>query len=184
MKSVLGILLIFTLGNSSDAFLLLKAQRHGVPVAMIPALWSFLHVVKAATSVPGGWVSDRIGRKPLLVAGWMIYAATYAGFAFAGSALSIWILFAVYGLFFGLTEGVEKALISDLAPADLKGSAFGLYNFIIGVGAFLASIVFGGLWQRFGEATAFGAGAVFAILAALLMLLLRPLHPGGQLSSR
>ena len=105
---------LFTLGNSTDAFLILRANQLGVPLAMIPVLWVLLHVVKSLSSTPGGALSDRIGRAPLIIAGWFVYAFVYAGFAFASAPWHIWALFALYGIVFGLSEGTEKALIADL----------------------------------------------------------------------
>ncbi len=134
-RKYLVIILVFTLGNSTDAFLLLRAQQLGVPIALLPMIWVVLHVVKMGFSVPGGILSDRIGRKKVIVTGWIVYALVYAGFAFAASQWHAWALFAVYGIYFGLTEGVEKALVADFAPAHLRGSAFGLYHLIVGIGA-------------------------------------------------
>jgi len=168
------ILLLFTLGNSSDAFLLLKARQMGVPVPLIPILWTALHLVKMSSSLPAGILSDRLGRKGLILTGWSVYALTYAGFAVANAAWEAWGLFLVYGLYFGLTEGVEKALIADLAPERLRGSAFGLYHLAVGIGALPASLLFGWVWQQFGDPAAFGMGAVFALAAALLLWRLRP----------
>jgi MFS family permease len=167
------ILFIFTLGNSSDAFLLLKAQQMGVSIALIPLLWVALHLVKMSSSLPAGILSDRVGRKGIILAGWSIYALTYAGFAVATAAWEVWGLFLVYGLYFGLTEGVEKALIADLAPERLRGSAFGLYHLAVGAGALPASLLFGWVWERFGDPAAFGMGAVLALAAALWLWRLR-----------
>lgn len=172
-RKFLVILLFFTLGNSSDAFLLLKAQKLGVPVTLLPAIWLVLHVVKMGFSIPGGMLSDKIGRKKVIIAGWFVYAAVYAGFAAAGSEWHAWALFAVYGIYFGLTEGVEKALVADLAPVRLRGSAFGLYHLTVGLGAFPASLLFGFLWQRYSAAAAFGMGAGFALVASVLLVLLK-----------
>lgn len=169
LRHFVSILFLFTLGNSTDAFLLLKAQQLGVTVGLLPVLWVVLHVVKMASSVPGGVVSDRWGRKRVILMGWIVYAITYAGFMIAGSVWEAWALFAVYGLYFGLTEGVEKALIADLSPAHLRGSAFGLYNLMIGIGALPASLLFGWVWQSFGSPAAFGTGAAFALAASLLL---------------
>jgi MFS family permease len=167
------ILLLFTLGNSSDAFVLLKAQQSGVPVALIPILWMALHLVKVASSLPSGMLSDRIGRKGVILAGWSVYALAYGGFALADAAWQIWGLFLVYGLYFGLTEGVEKALIADLAPARLRGSAFGLYHLALGIGTLPASLLFGWVWERFGDPAAFGVGAAFGLTASFLLWRLR-----------
>jgi MFS family permease len=170
LRRFTAILFIFTLGNSSDAFLLLKARQLGVSIAMIPVLWMVLHVVKTASSVPGGIASDRLGRKGVIVSGWIVYAATYAGFVWADTAWAAWALFGLYGLYFSLTESAEKALIADLAPADLRGSAFGLYHLMLGIGALPASLLFGWVWQAWGDAAAFGMGAGLALAAALLLI--------------
>ncbi|MBI3811283.1 MAG: MFS transporter [Nitrospirae bacterium] len=172
------ILFLFTLGNSTDAFLLLKAQRLGVSVTLIPILWTVLHLVKMGSSLPGGIASDRWGRKSVITAGWIVYALTYAGFIFADSTWQAWALFMIYGLYFGLTEGAEKALITDLTPSHLRGSAFGLYNLMIGIGALPASLLFGWVWQAYGEGYAFGMGAAFAMAAAVLLRLLPLPRPG------
>src|SRR5207248_879021 len=161
-----AVLFVFTLGNSSDAFLLLRAQRVGVPVVLIPVLWMAIHVIKAASSTPAGILSDRVPRRWLVLAGWLVYAAVYAGFAAARAAWQIWALFMVYGLYFGLVEGVERALVADLAPQSARGTAFGWYNLAIGVGALPASIVAGVLWDRRGPAAAFLFGAALALLAS------------------
>ena len=178
-RRYLLIILLFTLGNSSDAFLLVKAQALGVPLALLPTLWVVLHAVKMAFSVPGGVLSDRMGRKAVIVSGWVVYALVYAGFAAAGEQWHVWALFTVYGIYFGLTEGVEKALVADLAPAHLRGSAFGLYHLAVGLGAFPASLLFGLLWQAAGPAAAFGMGALLALLAGLLLVLLPVQRPAA-----
>jgi MFS family permease len=170
----LGVLVLFTLGNASDAFLLLRAHDVGVPTAVIPLLWGALHVSKSAWSVVGGRWSDRVGARRAIIAGWMVYAAVYAGFAFVDAAWQVWALFLVYGLFFGLTEGPEKALVAGLAPAGLRGSAFGAYHAAIGLAALPASVVFGVVWQGFGAPAAFGMGAAIALAAALLLPLALP----------
>jgi MFS family permease len=162
----LVVLLVFTLGNSTDALLILRANELGVPVALIPILWAVLHVVKAISSTPGGALSDRVGRRPLIIGGWLVYAAVYLGFALASTTWHAWALFIAYGLYFGMTEGVEKALVADLVPANVRGAAFGWYNLTIGLAALPASLIFGGLWQLYGAATAFGVGASLALVAA------------------
>ncbi len=170
----LAVMFVFTLGNSTDAFLLLRATDLGVDAALIPILWAMLHLVKSASSTPGGALSDRLGRKPLLVAGWVVYAAVYFLLGRAGAEWQVWALFGVYGLYFGLTEGVEKALVADLVPADRRGSAFGWYNLALGLGALPASLIFGALWDRWGAATAFTFGAGLALIAAIGIAVVAP----------
>jgi MFS family permease len=171
--AVLAVILLFTLGNSTDAFLLLRSQQLGVPVALAPILWAWLHVVKTASGTPGGILSDRLGRKPLLVAGWLLYALVYFAFGRASSSWQAWALFGVYGVFFGLTEGTERALVADLVPLARRGTAFGWYNLTIGIGALPASVIFGELWDRSGSRTAFDFGATMALAAALGIALVR-----------
>ena len=162
----LGVLLLFTLGNSTDALLILRATNLGVSAAVVPVLWAALHVVKSVSSTPGGILSDRFGRRPLILVGWLVYALVYSGFAFASSAWHAWLLFMVYGLYFGMTEGVEKALVADLVGSRVRGAAFGWYNLTIGLAALPGSLLFGWLWQTFGAHVAFLSGAALALVAA------------------
>lgn len=171
--AVLGVILVFTLGNSTDAFLLLRAQQLGVPIAFAPILWAFLHIVKSLSSTPGGALSDRIGRKPLLVAGWLLYALVYFAFGRATQHWHAWALFGVYGIFFGLTEGTERALVTDMVPSTRRGTAFGWYNLTIGLGALPASILFGALWDIRGSRVAFDFGATLALVAAIGIAMIR-----------
>ena len=170
LRWFLLVITVFTLGNATDAFLLLRAQQLGVSLAVIPLLWAALHVSKMIWSVPGGMLADRVGPRPAIVAGWLLYAAIYATFAFATEAWHVWVLFLIYGLFYGLTEAPEKALIAALAPPERRGAAFGAYHFAIGVAALPASIIFGLLWQNYGADTALFAGAGVALAATLLLL--------------
>ncbi len=180
LRRFLLVVFLFTLGNSSDAFLLLRASTVGVPVALLPVLWALLHVVKSGTSVPGGGLSDRLGRRRVIILGWLIYVAVYVGFAAARTPAQMWLLFAAYGIFFGLTEGTEKALVADLVPAADRGVAFGFYHLAIGVAALPASIGFGLLWNWGGPTLAFAAGAGLAFLAAVLLALwVSPPRPAG-----
>ena len=172
-RTVMVAILVFTLGNSTDAFLLLRATTVGVPVAQVPLLWALYNGVKALASMPGGALSDRIGRRPVVLAGWLLYAGTYVGFAFATHPWHVWALFAVYGLTFGLTEGTEKALVADLTPTARRGTAFGWYNLVVGVGALPASVLFGVLWTRYGPTTAFITGGAFALVGTLVLTLAR-----------
>lgn len=173
--ALFGVIGVFSLANSTDAYLLLRLSALGVPAAAIPLSWAALHVVKSGASVGGGLVADRLGKRSVIAAGWLVYAAVYAGFAVATSMPAIVSLFLVYGLYFGLTEGVEKALVADLAPAARRGFAFGVYNALVGVGALAASVVFGLMWERVSPAAAFWLGATLALTAALLLgLVVRP----------
>jgi MFS family permease len=142
-KLYLIILFIFTLGNSSDAFLILRVKSLGVSDKMIPVLWAVHNIVKVVFSTPGGSLSDRIGRRKIIIAGWGIYGLVYFGFAAATNNLHIWILFLTYGLYHAFTEGTEKALVADLVPSEYRGTAYGLFSFAIGVGALPASLILG-----------------------------------------
>lgn len=164
------ILAIFTLGNSSDAFLLLRLSDAGLSVAALPLTWAALHVVKASLSTFGGTLSDRFGRRTLIVAGWLVYAVVYAGFALSTSAsvLVMWLL--VYGIHFALVEGTEKALVADLSPLEMHGTAFGWYNAVLGFGALAASLLFATIWQAFGATAAFFTGAGLSLAASALLV--------------
>jgi MFS family permease len=168
-RRVLGVFVLFALGNSSDAFLLLRARDLGVSAASLPLLWIVLHAVKSASSTPAGMLSDRAGRTRIVTAGWVVYAAVYAAFCFASEAWHAWALFAAYGLFYGLTEAAEKALLADLVPQSLRGTAFGVYHFAIGAAALPASVLCGYLWQRFSPEVALATGAALAIVSAALL---------------
>ena len=170
----LAVLFVFTLSTSTDAFLLLRASQLGVPIALVPILWALLHVVKSSSSVMGGALSDRVGRRPLIIGGWVIYSAVYLGFAVASVQWHAWALFIVYGLYFGATEGTEKALVADLVPSARRGTAFGWFNAALGFGALPASVVFGLVWERYGAEIAFGMGAGLAAAATLLFVLMVP----------
>lgn len=170
----LTVLFVFTLSTSTDAFLLLRASQLGVATALIPILWALLHVVKSGSAVLGGALSDRVGRRPLILGGWVVYALVYLGFALASVEWHAWALFVVYGLYFGATEGTEKAFVADLVPAARRGTAFGWFNAALGLGALPASVVFGIVWERSGAETAFVMGAAIAAVATVLFLVLVP----------
>jgi MFS family permease len=165
----LTIVFLFSLGNASDAFLLLRLSDAGVAAVWIPLLWAALHIVKSSSSMYGGHLSDRFGRKWLIVAGWIWYAAIYAGFAVYDGAMTLAALFLAYGVYFGLTEGVEKALVADLAPPGVQGAAFGIYSGLLGIGALISSVLFGWLWTSVSPDVAFGTGAALALAAAALV---------------
>jgi MFS family permease len=165
----LGVVLLFSLGNSTDAFLLLRLSDVGVGTAWVPIAWAALHVVKATVSPIGGHLSDRLSRRGIIATGWLVYAAVYGGFAMATSRSVLVALFLVYGVYYGLTEGVEKAVVADLAPAESRGTAFGAYHAVIGIGALAASLLFGLLWKVAGAPVAFAVGAALALVSAALL---------------
>jgi MFS family permease len=174
-KRFLVILALFTLSNSSDSFLILRAREAGVSIALIPLLWAAHHGTKVLSSLFGGDLSDRLGRKRLIVSGWVLYAAVYAGFAFVASEVSVWVLFLIYGIYFGLAEGAEKALVADLVLPEQRGTAYGLYNLAFGITVFPASLLMGMIWDWRGPKAAFLISAVMgATAAALLLLFVRP----------
>lgn len=173
-KRLLFVVALFTLSNSTDAFLLLRAEQSGVSPAVLPLLWMVLHFSKVFSSLIGGDLSDRFGRRSLIITGWLIYAAVYIGFAFVDSAWQAWALFIVYGTYFGLTEGVEKAFVADLVEPEKRGTAYGFYNLAFGITVFPASLLFGLMWSQFGAPTAFIASSAVSVIAALLMLSVNP----------
>lgn len=171
---------IFELGNSSDAFIILRAQERGLPVTGILAMLLAFNFVYSAVSLPAGKLSDRVGRRRVLMAGWAIYALAYLGLAMARSTVHIIVLFVVYGAYYGLSFGTGKALVADLVPAESRGMAYGTYNAVLGLtdlpASFLAGILWGGAgkWGGFGPAAPFYFGAVMALLALLLISRWRP----------
>ena len=175
----IAVVFLFTLGNSTDAFLLLRANQLGVAVALAPILWAFLNFIKAALGTWGGALSDRFGRKPLIVAGWTVYALVYFGFARATEQWHAWALFAAYALFYAFTEGTEKAFVADLIPKERRGAGFGWFNLAIGLGALPASILFGAIWDRYSAPAAFSFGATLAILASAGMFFVVPRSQGS-----
>ena len=168
-KRFLAVVALFTLSNSSDAFLLLRAREAGVSTSTIPLLWAALHVSKVVSSFVGGDLSDHLGRKRLIVSGWLLYAAVYAGFAFVSSVGVAWALFLVYGIYFGLAEGAEKALVADLVSPARRGAAYGMYNLAFGITVLPASLLMGALWDWRGATTAFLVSAAIGVVAALLL---------------
>lgn len=180
-KRFLLLVAVFTLSNSSDAFLLLRAQSAGVSIAAIPLLWAGLHVSKVVSSVFGGDLSDRLGRRRLIVSGWALYAAVYAGFAFVSNPVSVWILFLIYGIYFGLAEGAEKALVADLVKPAQRGTAYGLYNLAFGITVLPASLLMGSLWYWRGPRLAFLMSAILGASAAVLLLLLVRTRSAGEI---
>jgi MFS family permease len=161
---------LFSLGNSSDLFLILRAQNLGLRAWTAPALGLLFNVVYATLSWPAGKLSDRVPRRWLVVVGYWIYSAVYAGFAWLRTPRWVWFLFAVYGIYYALTEGVMKAWVADLAPVDSRARAFGVLNWVVGVAAFPASFVAGWIWQRYSPATPFALSSLLALAAGVLLL--------------
>jgi MFS family permease len=174
-------LVVFTLGNSSDAFLLVRAVELGVPTALLPLLWCAFHVVKSTSNLLLGRAVDRFGPRPFLFLGWLLYAGVYLAFALATTAWEAWALFLVYAIFYGLTEPAEKTLVADLVGGERKGLAYGWYNCAIGIATLPASLIFGALYQVYGALAAFGWGAALALVAVVLLAGVKgQRHPKAQ----
>ncbi|MDD5338667.1 MAG: MFS transporter [Dehalococcoidales bacterium] len=172
-KLFLVIMGIFTLGNSSDFFIVLRAQNLNVDVLDITLMLVLFNVTYALISIPAGILSDKLGRRKVIVIGWMVYALVYLGFALSSSVWSIWVLFAAYGIYYGIVEGVAKAYVADLVPADRRGTAYGYYQGVVGLALLPASVIAGVLWDMVNPATPFylGAGLAFLAMLGLFMLL-------------
>ncbi|MBC7315195.1 MAG: MFS transporter, partial [Chloroflexi bacterium] len=171
---------IFDLGNSSDAFLILRAQERGLNVLGVLGMLITFNLIYALLSTPAGDLSDRIGRKRLIVGGWLVYAAIYLGFALAGAGWHVWVLYALYGVYYALAYGTTRAMLADIVPVELRGTAYGTYNGVLGILDFPASLIAGLLWQGVGPWQGFGApapflfGAVLSLTAAVLMMAWKP----------
>jgi len=173
-RILLVAIIVFSLGNSSDAFLLVRSGELGVPTYQLPLLWFGFHVVKSAGNLLVGRLVDRFGGRLPLAIGWLMYAAIYIAFALAASAWQAWTIFMLYGIYYALTEPAEKTLVANLVGGERKGLAFGWYNLAIGIAALPASLLFGWLYEDYGPLVAFGWGAGLALVAALLLLAIRP----------
>ena len=167
LRAYLLVVFLFTLGNSSNQFLLLRAQNLGVATAAVLVLYLVFNVTYAAVAYPAGRLSDWVGRRKLLVAGYALYGLVYLGFGLASSPGSLWVLFPVYGLYMGMSDGVEKALVADLAPTSIRATAIGLHATLVGIGLLPASLLAGWLWTSFGPAVPFYFGGVLGCAAAL-----------------
>jgi MFS family permease len=171
---------LFDLGNSSDAFLVLRAQERGISVLGILLMLAVFNLVYALVSTPAGSLSDRIGRKKVIIGGWLVYSLIYLGFALAQKPWHVWALYIAYGLYYGLAFGTAKAMVADLVAPELRGTAYGTYNAVLGILDFPASLIAGLLWQGVGGWAGFGPSAPFlfgsgmAVLAAVLMLFWQP----------
>jgi MFS family permease len=180
LKKYFAISSVFALGNSSDAFLLLQLSHSGVPLIGLTMLWSAQHAIKALITMRAGVLSDRVGRRTLIISGWVIYAIVYFGFAFSESIDALIGWFLIYSTYTAAVEGAEKALVADLTPDSLHATAFGWHAAVQGLGALAAGIVFGLLWQYFGAPVAFMTGATLALLAAGLLAFQDRKTPGPQ----
>lgn len=166
----LAIIFIFTLGNSTDALLIVKANEVGVKVTFIPLVYLISSIISVALAIPFGSLSDRIDREKLLIAGFLIYAMVYFGFGFTGNIRIIIVLFALYGVYSALTDGVQKALVSDLVDKNKKGTGLGMYNALLGITLLPASLIAGLLYDKINSSIPFYFGAITAVLSALLMV--------------
>jgi MFS family permease len=169
-KAFLIVVVLFTLGNSSDAFIILLGQNRGLNVLHVLLMLMTFNLIYAALSGPLGSLSDRIGRRRLILGGWLAYGLVYLGFGLSTSGWQVWVLFGLYGLYYAATEGVAKALIADLVPVERRGTAYGLYNASVGLTAFPASLIAGLLWQGLGSWNGFGPSAPFYFGASLALL--------------
>ena len=183
LYALLGIILLFSLGSSADAFLLLRLADAMGSATFLPLLWAAHHVVKASLSTWGGGLSDRLGRRYVIVIGWVIYSLVYLGFALVTNAVAFVALFLIYGVHFALAEGAEKALVADLTPAHQQGTSFGLYYGVLGVGMLIASIAFGVVYDRVSPAAAFIMGAALSAAAAVLLLVIRLPNPHQRVAT-
>ncbi len=179
---------IFDLGNSSDAFLVLRAKERGLDVLGVLGMLITFNVIYSLISTPAGSLSDRVGRRRVIIGGWLVYAAIYLGFALAGRGWHVWVLYALYGIYYGLAYGTTKAMVADIVSPDVRGTAYGTYNAILGILDFPASLIAGVLWQGIGSWPGFGAsapfyfGAALAFIAAVAMAVWKPsAHPTSNL---
>ncbi|ULT56407.1 MFS transporter [Neobacillus drentensis] len=164
---------LFTIGNFSDAFLILRAKDVGMAAEYIPLTYFAYNIITSIFSTPFGIISDRIGRRPVLITGYIMFALIYLGFGLVHTVMGIWILFFIYGLYYATTEGIQKAYVADMVPEGQRGMAMGTFNALTGIAALPASVMAGFLWQSFGAFTAFGVSSILAIISALLMFILR-----------
>ena len=169
-KAFVLIAAVFAVGNSSDVFLILKAQQSGIQPITIPVVYLMFNLIYALSALPAGIAADKFGKRRVILIGFVLFALVYYGFAVASDTLMVWVLFAFYGIFMGLTEGVQKAFLATIIPLDFKATAFGIYNTAVGLAMFPASLIGGLLWDRISPAATFYFGSITAATAALLFI--------------
>ncbi len=169
-KFFVAIAILFAIGNSSDVFLILRAQQIGIPTVMIPVVYLLFNLIYSLSSIPAGIAADRFGRKRVILLGFVLFAVLYYGFAIARETTAIWVLFAFYGLFMGLTEGIQKAFLATIIPPDFKATAFGVFNTAVGLAMFPASLIGGWLWDHVSPAATFYFGSITASLSSVLFV--------------
>ncbi len=170
-KFFVAIATLFAIGNSSDVFLILRAQQIGISPAMIPVVYLLFNLVYSFSAIPVGIVADRFGRKRIILLGFVLFAIVYYGFAVVNDPITIWVLFAFYGIFMGLTEGIQKAFLATIIPSGFKATAFGVYNTAVGLAMFPASLIGGLLWDNISPSATFYFGVITATLSAVLFVL-------------
>ena len=179
----LSIILLFSLGNSSDVFLILRAQNIGLTLLIVPLVYALFNFVYAAASVPLGSLSDQIGREKVIMLGWVTYTLVYFGFAFVNASYQIWLLFAFYGLYYATTEGVAKAFVADMVSDDHRGRAYGIYNTAIGLVTLPASLIAGFLWDHINPSAPFFFGASVSLVALVLLYIVSMRLPATVIRS-
>jgi MFS family permease len=170
-KFFLVIATLFAIGNSSDVFLILRAQQTGISTVMIPVVYLLFNLIYSLSAIPAGIAADRFGKKRVILLGFVLFAILYYGFAVAKDTTAIWVLFAFYGLFMGLTEGIQKAFLATIIPQDFKATAFGIYNTAVGLAMFPASFIGGWLWDHVSPSATFFFGAITASLSTILFVI-------------
>jgi MFS family permease len=167
----IAIMIVFTLGNSSDAFLILRARGLGLTLLQIPLVIALFNLVYASFAIPFGSLSDKIGRIPTLTIGWLAFSLVYLGFAVTTTAVSVWFLYILYGVYYATSEGVSRALLADLVNPDHRGRAYGIFGMAVGLTTLPASLLAGILWDKFGASIPFYFGAVMSLIACVALLI-------------
>lgn len=175
---------LFSLGNSSDFFLILRAEQAGVHTVMVPVIYLMFNLVYSLSAIPAGIAADKFGKRRVILIGFVLFAVVYYGFGAAANSSTIWGLFALYGVFMGMTEGVQKAYLADIIPPDLKATAYGIYHTAVGIALFPASLVGGWLWDHVGPSATFYFGTATAVASAVLFAIFIVVVPRKKMDSR